>query len=36
MTARPMVIGQDDVPLDEWGDGLDLRSPPSRCRKTAS
>ena len=29
MTAGPMVIGHDDVPLDECGDGLDLRSPPN-------
>ena len=36
MTAGPMVIGDDDVSLDEWGDGLDLGSPPNRRRKTAS
>jgi hypothetical protein len=33
MTAEPMVIGHDDVSLDEWGDGLDLASPPNRRRK---
>jgi hypothetical protein len=36
MTAGPMVIGDDDVSLDEWGNGLDLGSSPNRGRKTAS
>ena len=38
MTAGPMVIAiaDDDVSLDESGDGLDLGSPPNRGRKTAS
>jgi hypothetical protein len=36
MTAGPFVIGDNDVSLDEWGDELDLRSPPNRRRKTAS
>ena len=35
MTARPMVIGDDDMSLDESGDGPDLGSPPNRGRKTA-
>ena len=36
MTAGPMVIADDDVSLDEWGNGLDLRSPANRGRKTTS
>jgi len=36
MTAGPMVIGDDDVSLGEWGDGLDLGLPANRGRKTAS
>jgi hypothetical protein len=36
MAAGPMVIGDDDVSLDESGDGLDLGSPPNRERNTGS
>jgi hypothetical protein len=31
-----MVVGHDDVSLDESCDGLDVRSAPNRRRKTAS
>lgn len=36
MTAGPMLIGRDDVSLDEWGEGLYLRGHRNRRRKTAS
>jgi hypothetical protein len=36
LTAGPMVIADDDVSLNEWGDELDLRSPLNRRRETAS
>ena len=36
MTGGPMVIGHDDLSLDEWGDGLDQRSPPNHRRTTVS
>ena len=36
MKAGPMVIGRDDVSLDESGDGRDLWALPSRDRKTES
>ena len=35
MTAGPMVIGHDDVSLDECADGIDVRSPPARRRRVA-
>jgi hypothetical protein len=36
MTAGPMVIADDDVSLDESGDGLYRRGHRNRRRKTAS
>jgi hypothetical protein len=36
MVAGPMVIGRDDVSLDECGDELELGSLPNRDRRTAS
>jgi hypothetical protein len=36
MTAGPMVIGNDDVSLNESRDRLDLRSPSNRRRKPVS
>jgi hypothetical protein len=36
MTAGPIVIGGDDVLLDEWDNGLDLGSPPNSGGKTVS
>jgi hypothetical protein len=34
--GRPMVIGDDDVSLDEWGEALDSGLPRNRDRNTAS
>ena len=36
MTSVPMVIGDDDVSLDEWGSVLDLASPPNSGLKAVS
>jgi hypothetical protein len=36
MTAGPMVVGHDDLSLDEWGDVLALRSSQNSRLKTVS